>query len=194
MPNAGKPKTGSKVRPRPPFEVNGVTAPAGKLTEVELRIARLPTGMWFSLPVGVVHGKNPGPVIWISAAIHGDELNGVPIIRHVLDRIDPAEAVRHGPGCTGGQRLGPRAGVALPARPARPQSLLSGLEAWFLGIPARAPLHDRDRRARLRRNRSAYRLRRPNEPAAAALRPGRPRNPPPRSRVCPAHSRTCARA
>jgi predicted deacylase len=47
--------------------------------------------MWFSLPVGVVHGKNPGPVIWISAAIHGDELNGVPIIRHVLDRIDPAK-------------------------------------------------------------------------------------------------------
>ncbi|HET6416808.1 MAG TPA: succinylglutamate desuccinylase/aspartoacylase family protein [Polyangiales bacterium] len=91
MPSAGKPKTGSKVRPRPPFEVNGVTAPAGRLTEVELRIARLPTGMWFSLPVGVVHGKNPGPVIWISAAIHGDELNGVPIIRHVLDRIDPAK-------------------------------------------------------------------------------------------------------
>jgi len=28
--------------------------------------------------------------MWISGAIHGDELNGVPIIRHVLDRIDPA--------------------------------------------------------------------------------------------------------
>jgi len=91
MPSAGKPKTGSKARPRPPFEVNGVPAAAGKLTEVELRIARLPTGMWFSLPVGVLHGKKPGPVIWISAAIHGDELNGVPIIRHVLDRIDPAK-------------------------------------------------------------------------------------------------------
>jgi predicted deacylase len=51
----------------------------------------MPTGMWMSLPVGVLHGKKPGPVIWISAAIHGDELNGVPIIRHVLDRIDPKE-------------------------------------------------------------------------------------------------------
>jgi predicted deacylase len=30
-------------------------------------------------------------VIWISAAIHGDELNGVPIIRHVLDQIDPKQ-------------------------------------------------------------------------------------------------------
>ena len=91
MPSAGKPKTESKARRRPPFEVNGVIAPAGKLTEVELQVARLPTGMWFSLPVGVVHGTNPGPVIWISAAIHGDELNGVPIIRHVLDRIDPTK-------------------------------------------------------------------------------------------------------
>lgn len=47
--------------------------------------------MWLSLPVGVLHGSTPGPVIWISGAIHGDELNGVPIIRHVLDRIDPAK-------------------------------------------------------------------------------------------------------
>ncbi len=84
-----KRKTGLKARPRAPFEINGVTAPAGKLTQVDLRLARLPTGMWISLPVGVLHGRHTGPVIWVSAAIHGDELNGVPIIRHVLDAIDP---------------------------------------------------------------------------------------------------------
>ncbi len=91
MPNQAKPKTGSKVKARAPFEINGVTAPAGKFTQVELRVARLPTGMWLSLPIGVLHGKRPGPVIWLSSAIHGDELNGVPIIRHVLDRLDPKE-------------------------------------------------------------------------------------------------------
>ncbi len=84
-----KQKTESKARPRAPFEINGVMAPAGKLTQVELRLARLPTGMWMSLPVGVLHGRHEGPVIWVSAAIHGDELNGVPIIRHLLDAIDP---------------------------------------------------------------------------------------------------------
>ena len=82
-------KTGLKASPRAPFEINGVMVPAGKLTQVELRLARLPTGMWISLPVGVLHGRHEGPVIWVSAAIHGDELNGVPIIRHLLDAIDP---------------------------------------------------------------------------------------------------------
>ena len=89
MQNPGRPKTASKAKARAPFEINGVAAPPGKLTHVELRVARLPTGMWMAVPVGVVHGAKPGPVIWVSAAIHGDELNGVPIIRHVLDRIDP---------------------------------------------------------------------------------------------------------
>lgn len=37
-----------------------------------------------SLPVHVIHGRREGPVIFISAAIHGDELNGVEIIRRVL--------------------------------------------------------------------------------------------------------------
>ncbi len=89
MQNKERRKTGLKASPRAPFEINGVTAPAGKLTQVELRLARLPTGMWISLPVGVLHGRQEGPVIWVSAAIHGDELNGVPIIRHLLDTLDP---------------------------------------------------------------------------------------------------------
>ncbi len=91
MRSPAKPKIGSKASARAPFEINDVMAPPGRLTQVELRVARLPTGMWLSVPVGVLHGKSPGPVIWLSAAIHGDELNGVPVIRHVLDRIDPRE-------------------------------------------------------------------------------------------------------
>ncbi len=89
MRNPERPKTGSRAKPRAPFEIYAKMAPPGKLTQVELRVSRLPTGMWMSVPVGVLHGSKDGPVIWLSAAIHGDELNGVPIIRHVLDRIDP---------------------------------------------------------------------------------------------------------
>lgn len=89
MPGRERPRTGSKAKSRPPFDIGGVSAAPGKLTTVELQVARLPTGMWLSLPVGVLHGRKRGPVVWLSGAVHGDELIGVPIIRRVLNRIDP---------------------------------------------------------------------------------------------------------
>jgi hypothetical protein len=36
------------------------------------------------MPVYVMHSKKPGPVLFLSAALHGDEINGVEIIRRVL--------------------------------------------------------------------------------------------------------------
>ena len=36
------------------------------------------------MPVHVVHGRNAGPVLLVSAALHGDEINGVEIIRRLL--------------------------------------------------------------------------------------------------------------
>lgn len=42
-------------------------------------------------PVLVVHGAKPGPKVCLTAAIHGDELNGIEVVRHVLYSIDPAE-------------------------------------------------------------------------------------------------------
>ncbi len=84
-----KKKTVAKADSRGPFQLDSTTAPPGELTRCELPVSRLPTGMWVSLPVGVLHGAKPGPVIWLSGTMHGDELNGVPIIRHVLQTIDP---------------------------------------------------------------------------------------------------------
>lgn len=40
------------------------------------------------MPVVVINGKHPGPTIWLSGAIHGDELNGVEVVRRVLPHID----------------------------------------------------------------------------------------------------------
>lgn len=41
-----------------------------------------------SMPVVVINGKHPGPTVWLSGAVHGDELNGVEVVRRVLPRID----------------------------------------------------------------------------------------------------------
>ena len=43
----------------------------------------------FNIPVVVVHGKYQGPVVGITAALHGDELNGIEIVRQVLKDLDP---------------------------------------------------------------------------------------------------------
>jgi predicted deacylase len=63
----------------------------GSRARVEIPVARFVTGEWLSLPVEVIHGRRPGPRVWLSGAIHGDELDGVEIIREVLAELDPGE-------------------------------------------------------------------------------------------------------
>ncbi|MCB1554219.1 MAG: succinylglutamate desuccinylase/aspartoacylase family protein [Xanthomonadales bacterium] len=41
-------------------------------------------------PVHVAHGDRPGPVLCLAAAIHGDEINGVEIVRRVINDADPS--------------------------------------------------------------------------------------------------------
>ena len=65
-----------------------VIDPASR-TEIELRFARLPAGGWLRMPVVVLHGALAGPTVWLNAAIHGDEVCGVEIIRQVLAGVDP---------------------------------------------------------------------------------------------------------
>lgn len=69
---------------RSPLVIGKVEIPPGKRVKVEIPVTRLPTGTTLSLPVAVVRGRYPGPCIWLSAAIHGDELNGVEIIRRIV--------------------------------------------------------------------------------------------------------------
>ncbi len=39
-------------------------------------------------PVFVVNGAGPGPVLCLTAAVHGDELNGIEVVRRILDDVD----------------------------------------------------------------------------------------------------------
>ncbi len=60
-----------------------ITAPGSRRT-VDLPVSVLSNHIPVSLPVQVVHGRRDGPVMFISAAIHGDEVLGVEIIRRIL--------------------------------------------------------------------------------------------------------------
>ncbi|MGM0595028.1 MAG: succinylglutamate desuccinylase/aspartoacylase family protein [Pseudomonadota bacterium] len=67
-----------------PITLNGVTVEPGTRQTVDLPIAKLYTHTMLAMPVHVVNGKRDGPRLFVSAAIHGDELNGVEIIRRLL--------------------------------------------------------------------------------------------------------------
>ena len=46
-------------------------------------------GVPVSTPVLVVNGRLPGPTLCLTAAVHGDELNGVEMVRRVLHDVNP---------------------------------------------------------------------------------------------------------
>ncbi len=80
---------GSRADRNSPITVGTVTVEPGRRRSLELPIARLSTGTSLNLPVEVTNGRYRGPRIWVSAAVHGDELNGVEIIRRLVRRVDP---------------------------------------------------------------------------------------------------------
>ncbi len=47
-------------------------------------------GVPVSTPVLVVNGAQPGPTLCLTAAVHGDELNGIEVVRRVVHDIDPS--------------------------------------------------------------------------------------------------------
>lgn len=71
-----------------PIAVGDVTVRPGRKVQIELPFARVVTGATESLPVKVINGRSAGPHVWLSAAIHGDELNGIQIIRRVIKELD----------------------------------------------------------------------------------------------------------
>ena len=67
-----------------PFTINGISIEPGTSLTVDLPAGRLYTHAPMTMPVHIVCGKHAGPRLFISAAIHGDEINGVEIIRRLL--------------------------------------------------------------------------------------------------------------
>lgn len=74
---------------RAPFTIGDLTVVAGRRGISDIPIAKLVTGSQISLPIQIVHGRSEGPTVWISAAVHGDEIGGVEIVRRVNALLDP---------------------------------------------------------------------------------------------------------
>ncbi|MDO5502373.1 MAG: succinylglutamate desuccinylase/aspartoacylase family protein [Actinomycetia bacterium] len=75
--------------PRPSFAIGSVRIRPGSGRELQIPITTMVTGADVALPVRVIHGREDGPTVWVNAAIHGDEVVGVEVIRQVMARLSP---------------------------------------------------------------------------------------------------------
>jgi len=66
------------------IKIGGVEVKPGETRDIELKISETYAGSAVHLLVRVIRAKTPGPNVFLTAAVHGDELNGVGIIREVM--------------------------------------------------------------------------------------------------------------
>ena len=66
------------------YTFQGVDIPPGDQAVVNVPLPGLYTDTPVQMPVHIVHGRRSGPTLFVSAAVHGDEINGVEIIRRLL--------------------------------------------------------------------------------------------------------------
>jgi len=70
-----------------PLTFAGAPVALGQTAELRLKVAESYTAEPVSVPVTVVRGT-PGPIVFVTATVHGDELNGVGILRGLLNDTD----------------------------------------------------------------------------------------------------------
>ncbi len=71
------------MKPKP-ITILGETILAGQSKTIDMEIARLHSTSRLKIPIIIERSKINGPVVLFSAGIHGDEINGVEIVRQIL--------------------------------------------------------------------------------------------------------------
>ena len=64
--------------------IAGTDIRPGTSRTIDIPITDLSTHTPINMPVRVIHGRKDGPVLFVCGAIHGDEINGVEIIRRLM--------------------------------------------------------------------------------------------------------------
>ncbi|MEZ4443967.1 MAG: succinylglutamate desuccinylase/aspartoacylase family protein [Polyangiaceae bacterium] len=92
---SGNPAPVIQVAPEPPSPLFRERLlleeiPEGVVTRLGITMVRDGLGMPVVVPVLVARGRREGPVLGITAAVHGNELNGIRVIHDLFERIDVA--------------------------------------------------------------------------------------------------------
>src|SRR5262245_32630725 len=75
----------------PGLALGGQVVRPGERSRSEVPVGPRYNQAMISLVAVVVNGSRPGPRLWVSGAIHGDELVGFAVIRELLQKIEPEE-------------------------------------------------------------------------------------------------------
>ena len=67
---------------------NGKPLPKGESRDVHLAVGQSYSGMTVKIPVHVRRAKEDGPTVFVSGALHGDEINGTGAIRQLVQDDD----------------------------------------------------------------------------------------------------------
>ncbi len=71
------------------FRLGPLEVPPGRRLEGELPFARRPDGVPLGIPMVIVHGAQPGPVLCLNSGTHGDEPEGTLAILDIAAELDP---------------------------------------------------------------------------------------------------------
>lgn len=75
--------------PRPFPVADGIDV--GERRHLRYEIGETYLGDPVKVPITIIKGARPGPRLFLTAAVHGDELNGVRVVQEVATGVDPAE-------------------------------------------------------------------------------------------------------
>src|SRR3970040_275689 len=64
--------------------IGGEEVAPGDTADIRLPVSEMYTGETIYVPVRVIRARKPGPVLLLTAAVHGDEVNGTGIIRQFI--------------------------------------------------------------------------------------------------------------
>jgi len=97
------------------FTYDGGKVPPGETAELRYAVSETYLGDPVRIPATIINGTEPGPWVFLSGAVHGDELNGIEVVREAAQEWAPDEIsgglvclpVLNVPGFTAQQRYLP---------------------------------------------------------------------------------------
>src|SRR5690606_13362881 len=85
------PRDAAGLKPKSKLRLLGSEIPPGTTRRLTWSSGAAIEGFASPAPVIVLNGSGPGPVLCLTAAVHGDELNGIEVVRRVLDEVEVDE-------------------------------------------------------------------------------------------------------